>query len=223
MKFRAALRRLNRLFPPPSPDDRVNEEIRAALRPLTYEQKLRLRGFLRKRLEANPDDNDKPDLRSIFKAAEPRKKKLNRPKKSDGRSRATKQSSSTRSGVRRRKIKDERLPRVSTTNKGAPLEVLTAPNDTTPAKGSMATDDARRATVSAAPDSALPPTVPVLNDAILAEVRSHGANGRALAERIQKLPLEKGARVLAEIDKHKELANFLKRNDEIARQGRGPQ
>ena len=55
MNFRAALRRLNRLFPPPSPDDRVNEEIRAALRPLTGDQILRLRDFLRKRLEGKLD------------------------------------------------------------------------------------------------------------------------------------------------------------------------
>jgi hypothetical protein len=192
MNFRAALRRLNRLFPPPSPEDLVNEEIRAALRPLTYDQILRLRNLLRKKLEGKSDDNDKQELRSIFTAAEPRKKKRNRPKKCDGRSPATKQSPSTSSGVH-------------------PM----------PAKGSMATNDAGRAKASAAPDSVMPPTVPVvLNDPLAHHpvLRPDGANERALAKRVQSLSPEQCARVVAEIDKHRELANFVKGKAKIARE-----
>jgi hypothetical protein len=103
---------------------------------------------------------------------------------------------------------------LTTTNNAAPLEVLTASNHPMPAKGSMATNDAGRAKVSVAPDRAMPPTVPVLNDPVLADhplLRPHGVGNRALAKRVQNLPPEKRARVVAEIDKSKEFANLLKR------------
>jgi hypothetical protein len=115
---------------------------------------------------------------------------------------------------------------LTTTNKAAPLEVLTASNDPMPAKGLRTTDNARRAKVSTAPDSAMTPTVPVLNDPMLAPhplLRPHGANERALAKRIQNLSPEQQARVFADIDENKKFANFLKRKAEIAREGRGPQ
>jgi hypothetical protein len=69
----------------------------------------------------------------------------------------------------------------------------------------------------------MPPTVPVvLNDPLAHHpvLRPSGSNERALAQRVQNLPPEQRARVVAEIDKNME---FLKRKAEIARQGRGPQ
>ena len=163
MNFRAALRRLNRLIPPPSVEDRANERILAVLAPLSYDEKILLRDALEARLleakvEGKLDDDEKRQLLSDLKSAAAREKKRKRPKTSDGRTRATEQSPSTRASVRRRK--ERASPEKSTApNKVTPLTVQTAPNDSTRAKRSMTNNLAKASTAA---KDAIPLKVPAV-------------------------------------------------------------
>ena len=171
MNFRAALRRLNRLCPTPSPEDRTDEQISAVLAPLSYDEKILLRDALEEKLQAkggdsdNPelvklDDNDKEELRAKLKSVVAREKKRKRPKTSDSSTRAVEQSPSTRAGVRRRKNRERASPKgLTATHNAVPQTASTTPKDFVPAERSKATHNAKPAKVSMATDDAKPANV----------------------------------------------------------------